>query len=153
MNKETNTLLEAASSCLTEAIAKKAPESSAKGSDALSDKENKDILEIIAKYIDPSKLNRAAESIFAEISKNAWIYPNDGVIRRRYGNLSLDESNKTIAITVNGNMNTTMKNVDQSLSKIGYPTIDALKKMFPKFTEKGSPDYSYSIIFKKTNPK
>lgn len=46
-------------------------------------------------------------------------------------------------------MDNTLKNVDSNLKAIGYPSISQLKKMFPKFTEKGSPNYSYTIVFKK----
>lgn len=149
METKTNTLLDAASNCLAEAQAKKAPASDANGCEALTDKENNDILKILRKYISPSKVKWAAESIFDEISKNIWSYPNYGNISVNEGSTNVKESPTELSVSHNGNTGNTLKNVDQNLKSLKYPTIDELKKKFPKFKESGSPDHSYEITFKK----
>jgi hypothetical protein len=137
---ETNTLLEAATDCLTEAKKFVYP--------TLPKEDRSAIEKIIAKHIRSSAVSRALADVEDQIVKYMSFAPKDGTISIHHGFTNVKESPTELKVSHNGNMGT-LKNVDQNLNSLKYPTIDELKKKFPKFKESGSPDYSYGITFKK----
>ena len=72
-----------------------------------------------------------------------------GITKKSYGLTKVTETPKEISIFTNGNMTTTLASVNKDLAQLGYDSIDKLKKQYPKHKETGSPSYSYSLVLKK----
>lgn len=140
MNNNDDTLLSAASSILSEAR---------KSNPTFPQEEAKVIEGLLEKHIRKARIPRAMSEIIKVIEEWMLIAPNDGTISVSYGFTSVKESPTDLSIHHGGNMGNTLKNVDANLKAMEYPSISQLKKMFPKFSEHGSPDYSYDISFKK----
>lgn len=63
---------------------------------------------------------------------------------------NIDESPSYLCVHYGGNMGASVeRNVNPMLKKKGLPSVDELKKKYSDWAESGSPDYMWSIVFKK----
>ena len=77
----------------------------------------------------------------------------DNMKKLQYGLTEIRENESTLKISHGGNMGNTIEStVNPNLKKLGYASIKYLKRLYRKYKETASPDYSYLIIFDKNLP-
>ena len=73
---------------------------------------------------------------------------------KNIGLTSIKIKNGQLVINHGGNMgNTIERSVDPNIARVGLPSVKELKKMYNVLSEKGSPDYNWTIIFDLTKSK
>lgn len=69
--------------------------------------------------------------------------------KAQYGFTKIHYNNEGLLISHGGNMgNSIIHSVDPNLAKLGFPSIEEMKKTYEVIKEEGWPDYMWSILFK-----